>query len=321
MFNSAKDLEGMADANIAIFDKAGIFADECPRIIAMYSDVLDSATFMNFVAHAVYYSEQPVAKAIAAAYDQEYHLDVIKDFRDIPGYGVELSIDGIDVVFAEKDFLASRGVQLPEDSTAIGQVFYMVVAGKVMGKVVISSDVNDETENLVPEMKAVGISRCILLTDDSKEAGQQFAELMNFNEMYPQCSGDKRLEVISDISSKAKTNVIFVYASGIECHSPAAIDMRVGKKSKYADAIVDHEYINNIPFARQVAVRVREIAIENALFAFIVKALLIFLSIVGYCNLWFAIFIDFVAAVATILNTIRVTSESLITTLKYKSGK
>ena len=61
MFNSAKDLEGMADANIAIFDKAGIFADECPRIIAMYSDVLDSATFMNFVAHAVYYSEQPVA--------------------------------------------------------------------------------------------------------------------------------------------------------------------------------------------------------------------------------------------------------------------
>lgn len=321
VFNNTKDLEGMADANIAIFDKAGIFADECPRIIAMYSDVLDSATFMNFVAHAVYYSEQPVAKAIAAAYDQEYHLDVIKDFRDIPGYGVELSIDGIDVVFAEKDFLASRGVQLPEDSTAIGQVFYMVVAGKVMGKVVISSDVNDETENLVPEMKAVGISRCILLTDDSKEAGQQFAELMNFNEMYPQCSGDKRLEVISDISSKAKTNVIFVYASGIECHSPAAIDMRVGKKSKYADAIVDHEYINNIPFARQVAVRVREIAIENALFAFIVKALLIFLSIVGYCNLWFAIFIDFVAAVATILNTIRVTSESLITTLKYKSGK
>ncbi len=169
-------------------------------------------------------------------------------------------------------------------------------------------------------MKAVGISRCILLTDDSKEAGQQFAELMNFNEMYPQCSGDKRLELISDISSKAKTKVIFVYASGIECHSPASIDMRVGRRASMP-TIVDHEYINNIPFARQVAVRVREIAIENALFAFIVKALLIFLSIVGYCNLWFAIFIDFVAAVATILNTIRVTSESLITTLKYKSGK
>ena len=80
------------------------------------------------------------------------------------------------------------------------------------------------------------------------------------------------------------------------------------------------EYINNIPFANQVAKRVREIAIENALFAFIIKTILIFLSIIGYCNLWFAIFIDFVAAIATILNSIRVTSESLISTIKYKTG-
>ena len=46
-----------------------------------------------------------------------------------------------------------------------------------------------------------------------------------------------------------------------------------------------------------------------------------FLSIVGYCNLWFAIFIDMVAAVFTILNTIRVTNESLLTTLRYKMGR
>ena len=65
----------------------------------------------------------------------------------------------------------------------------------------------------------------------------------------------------------------------------------------------------------------KEITIENALFAFIIKALLVFLSIVGYCNLWFAIFIDMVAAVATILNTIRVTNESLLTTLRYKMGR
>ena len=45
----------------------------------------------------------------------------------------------------------------------------------------------------------------------------------------------------------------------------------------------------------------------NTLFAFGVKAFLIFLSILGYCTFWFAILMDMVAAVATILNTIRVT--------------
>ena len=65
----------------------------------------------------------------------------------------------------------------------------------------------------------------------------------------------------------------------------------------------------------------REICVENALFVFIIKAILIFLSIIGYCNLWLAIFIDFAAAVASVLNTIRVTCESLRSNLRYKMGK
>ncbi len=320
-FNNAASLEAVGDATVAVFDKGGIFAEECPRIIAAYSNVLDSNTFMNFVAHSVYYSEQPLAKAISAIYDQDYKLDVIKDFRDIPGYGVDLSIDGIHVTFATRELFNGRGVELPEDTNPVGQAFYMVVADKYVGKVVISAEVNEETENLVPEMKNVGISRCVLLTDDSKESSQQFAELMGFSEMYAECDIEKKLQIISEISKKAKGAVIFIYASGVDAHSDATVDMRINKKGKYADVLVDPASINNIPFAKQVAIRVKEIAIGNAVFAFIVKAMLIFLSIVGYCNLWFAIFLDMIAAVAGILNTIRVTNESIIASIRYQTGK
>lgn len=65
----------------------------------------------------------------------------------------------------------------------------------------------------------------------------------------------------------------------------------------------------------------KEVAIENAVFAFVVKAILIFLSIIGYCNVWFAVFIDIVAILATMLNAVRVTNESLITTYKARTGK
>ena len=320
-FDNAASMEALADCEIAIFDKAGIFADERPRVIAMHSDVLDANTFMNFVAHSVYYSEQPVAKAVAAVFDQEYRLGVIKDFREIPGYGVELSIDGIGVTFASRELFSGRGVELPPEEETPGQTFYMVVAGKYVGKLVISSEVNEDSENLVPSMKEVGISRCILLTEDSKESGQQLAELLGFSEMYPQCDTDAKLEKINEISKKAKCAVLFVYATGIEAHSAAAVDMRVSKKGKYADALVDPRSVNNIPFSKQVAARVREVCIENAVFAFVIKAVLIFLSIVGYCNLWFAMCIDMIAAVATVLNTIRVTTESFANSWRYKTGR
>lgn len=321
VFGSAYSLEAMADVSAAVFDKSGIFTEECPRIIAMHSDVLDYDTFLNFVAHAVYYSEQPIANAISAVFDHDYKLDVIKDFREIPGYGVELSIDGIDVIFATRELLEKRGVEVPAANTELGTAYYMVVAGRPMGKVVISSDVNQDLEELVPEMKAVGVSRCVLLSEDSKEAGQQFAEMMNFSEMYAQCDTEKKLRIISDIARKTKGAVLFVYANGIETHSDAAIDMRVSSRAKYADAIILPDVVGNLPVAKHVSRRVREICVENALFAFIVKSVLIFLSIIGYCNLWFAIFVDFIAAIAAVLNTIRVTSESLRNSLRYKMGK
>jgi len=321
IFNDAKSLESMADVSVAVFDKTGIFTEECPRIVAMHSDVLDYDTFLNFVAHAVYYSEQPVANAISAIYERDYKLDVIKDFREIPGYGVELSIDGIGVTFATKEYLEGQGIAIDDNSDTPGTTYYMVVAGRPMGKVVVSSDVNQDLENLVPEMKRAGISRCVLLSEDSKEAGQQFAEMLNFSEMYAQCDAEKKLRIISDIARKTKGAVLFVYAGGIEAHSDAAVDVRVNNRAKYADAVALPDAVGNLPFAKGVSARVREICIENALFAFVVKSILIFLSIIGYCNLWFAIFLDFAAAVATVLNTIRVTTPSLRSNLRYKMGK
>ena len=321
VFNNAYSMEAMTDISAAVFDKSGIFTEECPRIIAMHSDVLDYDTFLNFVAHAVYYSELPVANAISAIFDHDYKLDVIKDFREIPGCGVELSIDGIGVLFATREILEERGVALPDSPNEVGTAYYMVVSGRPMGKVVISSDVNQDLEGLIPELKSVGVSRCVLLSEDSKESGQQFAEMMNFSESYAQCDTEKKLRIISEIARKTKGAVMFVYANGIETHSDAAVDIRVSNRAKYADATALPNAVGNLPIAIQISRRVREICVENALFAFIMKAILIFLSIIGYCNLWFAIFIDFVAAIATVLNTIRVTSESLRSSLRYKMGK
>ena len=296
VFGNAYSMEAMADANVAVFDKNGVFTDDSPRVLSMRSDLMDQDTFLNFVAHAVYYSEQPIANAVSAIFDQEYKLDVIKDFRDIPGYGVELSINGIPVLLAMRDLVISRGVDVPEEEAHDGQIYYMVVAERIVGRVVISADVNQDLDDLVPELKSAGFSRCVLLSEG-------------------------KLRVISDIAKKTKGAVLFVYSNSIETHSDAAVDLRVSNRAKYADAIIQPNAIWSLTKVKQISKRVREIVIENALFAFIVKAILIFLSMIGYCNLWFAIFLEFATAVAVVLNCIRVTSESLRKNLKYKMGR
>ena len=320
IFNNASAMETVGEAGIAIFDNGGIISDDKPRLVSVQPERIDSVNLLTFAAHALYYSDIPLAKAVGNAYTKDYRLELIEDFKEIPGYGVEADIGGVHVVLANRQLFSGRGVQLPVKPDEMGQSFFMTISDMYVGKLVIDTQLNEEATDLVIGMREAGISRCILLTEDGDFESRKVAEEMDFREVYGECDTAKKLRLVEDIKTSARKPLLFVYAKGTEAHSAADVDIRVSRKGKYADVIVFPEYLANLPFAAQVCRRVREIAVENALFAFIVKAILIFLSIVGYCNIWFAIFIDIAAALATILNSVRVTSESLISRLLYKTG-
>lgn len=321
VFDNAALMETTADTETAVFDNAGIFSDENPRLTALQSDFLDDDTFITFAAHALYYSDQPLARAVAAVYRKEYQLELVKNFVELPGHGVEVDIGGAHVVLASRELFAGRGVQIPADSADYGQKFHMTVSGRYVGNLSVSSQLNEEASGLVSGMKEAGVSRNVLLTEYGHAASREIAGTMDFGEFYGECDTEKKLRVVSELKTNAKGSVLFVYSSGIESHSDADVDIRVSRRGKYADVLISPEYLANLPFAIQICKRMREIAVENAVFAFVVKAVLIFLSIIGYCNIWFAIFIDMVAAVATILNSVRVTQESLIHSFLYKIGQ
>ena len=312
LFNSAKTMEQATEVNVALFDKAGVFSEEAPHVIGLQSEVLDKKTFLNFLAHAVYYSDQPFAKAISDYYDQEYKLELINDFTDIAGCGVQLEIGHAPVILATKSYFDSQGIAIPDRNSNDGIPYYMTVAGRYVGRVVISSEINQEAETLVEEMNRAGINRNILLTEDGNEQSQATADSLHFSEVVGECDIDKKLRLISDISQSEQNKAVFIYANGIEGHSAVHLDMRVSRKGKYADALVIPESYLNIPVGFHICRRMLELLKENAIIAIVIKAILIFLSFIGYSTLWFVIFIDSVVALATLLNAIRVTTPSLL---------
>ena len=160
------------------------------------------------------------------------------------------------------------------------------------------------------------LRRCILLTEDSAEQSQKIGEAFHFDEVYGECDLERKLKLISDMSSGTENHVMYVYTNGFEAHSEAKLDVRVSKKAKYADVSMDPERVTNLPFAVQIGKRMGQLQTENAIFAFVIKALLIFLAINGKCTIWFALFVDMAAAIGTVLNTIRVTQDSLLAGLR-----
>ena len=134
-FNNASVMEKLQSVTTTVLDKSGIFADSHPVFVGVKTDVLDEKTFMEFVSHAVFYSDQAFAKAILAAEDREYRLDLISDFKDIPGSGVDVKIGGADVTLAKRELLTERGEAVPYEGKEDNSVYYLMVAGKYIGKV------------------------------------------------------------------------------------------------------------------------------------------------------------------------------------------
>ena len=313
LFNKASSIEKLPDIKTVIVDKAGVLAEESPRLLSVQSDVLDTDTFMTFAAHAVYYSEQPIAKTLSTATDGEYKLDVISNFSDIPGYGVEVDIGRAHVTLATKELYISRGEAVPyENEAPNSQAYYMMVSDRYVGKIVISNSAIESSENIVSDLKSSGIEKCILLSEDGSEDIAEFAARLGFDDAFGELDVEKKLSIIENICEKDAAGDMYVYSNGIESHSKADIDVRVSKAGKYADALVNPNSIALMPSVFGIAQRIRSVATENAIFAIVVKALLIFLSVNGWCNIWFAMFIDSAAAIFTELNAIRVSSESLL---------
>lgn len=313
LFSKASSIEKLSDVKTLIVDKAGVLAEECPKLLSVQSNILDTNTFLTFAAHAVYYSEQPIAKALANATDGEYKLEVINNFNEIPGYGVEVEIGGAPVTLATKELYLSRGEAVPyEGETEDALSFYMMIAGRYVGKLSISNSALDSVDQIVSDFKNVGIAKSILLSEDGNEELAAFARRFGFDDAYGELDVEKKLSLIDNICRSSNGGKIYVYSSGIESHSKADVDVRVSKAGKYADALVSSNSVSMLPSVFPVAERLREVASENAIFAIAIKAILVFLSINGWCNIWFAMFIDCVAAMFTELNAIRVSSDSLL---------
>ena len=320
LFHDARAMERASGVNVAVFDKAGIFSESEPELLAADSSVLDQRTFLNFVAHAVYYSEQPFARAIPQLAEQDYRLDVISDFVDVPGCGVELKIGGSPVILATANYMAARGVQIPEEATT-GETYYLSVAGRYVGYLCVSAQVNENAGELVEGMRDAGVRELILLTEDGAGESRRLAEELGMDDVYGECDTERKLQHIEDLNQGTRNHVMFLYSNGVETHSAADVDVRLSHRAKYADVEIAPEKSEELPFAISISRRMCDVAKENAFFAFGLKGLLIFLSMIGCGSLWFMMFMEIAANIGTHLNSIRVTQAPLIDFEKLFGGK
>ena len=311
VFERAADLELMDGTKTVLMDKSCFAKNEEQRILDYQSTSLDDNTFFMLVSHLAALSEQSFSEAILREGKCEIREGLITDFEEAPG-GIEGTLMDSRVILGTASYLAGKNITAPQDPQEKGICFHLCAAGRYGGYLVLSESTQTDIEDIIHDLRVNGVNRCILICEESAEEISNYSINSKFDDVFTGISSENRLSAVNEICGSDSKKKVYFVRDDEEKRSDAELEIRIGKNLGDADALTSEEDYANIPVLFSLSHRIKEIAAENAIIAFGIKALIIFFSLIGYCNLWMAILADTAAAIITILNANRVTFKSLI---------
>lgn len=309
-----------SDVKTIIFDKSDVFCDGVPTLVSITSPVYDDKTFIRLSAYVAYYSDQRIAAPIVSAYKGCVNPEIIEDFTDIPGCGMEVKINGINIYLGTRELLEARGVELPDGEKKDNFVLYMVVSDRCAGRLDFTENLSPYAETVVDDFRSIANIDSVLITEDSRASSEKLAKDLGIQRVYSECDSMKKMNAIEEVLDElnAGQKLMYVSAENIDFHTAADIDAKVGYASENADMLMSNAGVFGLPVAFTTSKRTKAISIENVIFSVIVKIILIVLAFTGSATMWFIAFIELVAASAAVLNAARIPDESLIAKIKNK---
>ena len=307
-------LEGLSMADTIVFDKTGtltkgIFEVTEVEGVKGYSE----DDILKLAAYGEIFSNHPIAKSIVKQYGREIDKSQISNYREMPGKGIEVTVEGSKVLLGNVKLLQEHGLKVA-DKSSIGTVVYVSKDEEYIGNIVISDEIRDESKETIKKLKALGIRKTIMLSGDKKTTAEQVGKEIGIDEIYGELLPQEKVEMMDRIlkNKKGKKKVIFVGDGVNDAPVIARADVGISMGGMGSDAAVEasdvvimDDEISKVKTAINISHNTNRIVRENVVFALGVKMVVLILGALGIANMWSAVFADVGVALISVFNSIR----------------
>ena len=257
-------------------------------------------------------STHPIGQSIVnAAKESQYSLVRAKEVEEIAGKGIRAQFPEGEVLCGNLELMKSNGVSTEGIETkASDTVVFIAIQKQLEGKITIGDVIKEEAENAVKRMKSYHLTT-VMLTGDTKESAERIAEQIGINEVYAKLLPEEKLESLQKIR-KNHGPVMYVGDGINDAPVLAGADVGAAMGSgadaaiEAADVVFMNSSVEAIGDVITIARKTSETAMQNVVFALLVKLLVIILGFLGFANMWMAVFADTGVACICVLNSIRI---------------
>lgn len=305
-------LEALNQVKTVVFDKTGTLTKGVFDVVEINPATgFSKEELLSMAAAAENHSGHPIARSIVRAGGERTDFGKEEDFREIPGYGVKIKLDGKVIIAGNHAFMKKEHVQAGTVETE-GSVVHVAVDGRYAGSITVSDVIREDSGETVKKLKSMGI-RTAMLTGDRMQNAENTGNILGIDEIFPELLPDRKVDMLEKIKSRNPGKKVVFIGDGVN-DTPvlASADIGIAMGGLGSDAAVESADVvfmtdepSKILPAIRIARKTRGVVWENIIFAFSVKILVLALSTGGLYSMWEAVFADVGVALLAILNAMR----------------
>ena len=315
LIKGSDGLESLSKLETVVFDKTGTITEGKFEVRDIVSRGVSKDELLELATYSEYYSNHPIAKSIVTAYKDEIDENLIKNYKEVSGYGVTAIVNDKKVIIGNDKLLNQENIAV-EEVNDFGTTIYVACDGQYLGYLVIGDKIKDSAYNLVNNLKKNGINRVVMLSGDTEDMVKIVADKVNIDEYYSQLLPIDKVQKLREIKEKSYTAFVGDGINDAPVIKEADLGISMGGIGSDAaieasDVVLMHDNLDKIVTAIKISQVTQKIVMFNIVFALGFKFLMLVLATFGLASIWMAVFADVGVTLLAVLNALRIMKKKL----------
>ena len=293
LVKGGKAIETLARVRALVIDKTGTLTIGQAKLIDIRTvDGITPDELLRIAASLDQASKHIIAQTIVAeARGRGLSLAIPAEVVEIPGEGIEGKVDGRMTAVGGLHFIAVKfgsavwGLAGDRPPGAVASA--VAVDGKLAGLLVLADELRAGTEELLHDLRELGIERIVLATGDRHEVAHFFSSGLSLDLVRSELTPDQKILVVL---SERKNGPVMMIGDGVNdapALAAADIGMAMGAKgaaasAEAADVVLLVDQLDRVLPAMRIAQRSRFIALQSVVAGMGLSILAMVAAALGY---------------------------------------
>lgn len=298
LFKGSNYLDAITEVDVVAFDKTGTLTTgefAVQSVVGLDQEALQTVAAMEKS------SNHPIAQAILKYCPTEESISS----QDMAGYGLkneEWLVGNLKLLDREQVSYADALRSIPETVVAVAR------KGKYVGHIILADTIKEDAKKAISDLPV----RAEMLSGDRQELVTKVAADLGISNAYGDLLPDGKVLHLQNVK-KAGERVAFVGDGINDAPVLALSDVGIAMGGlgsdmaiETADVIIQTDQPSKVACAMRIGRYTRRIVNQNIALALGVKAVVMILGLLGFANLWMAVFADSGVALLAVLNAARI---------------